>query len=89
MDYLHPFGIAAGMDKRAEALRGWESIGVAFSEIGGVTMVEQTAIPNLECFVMGRSSTCQPNGFQQFGSEKVALQLNVQAHNQYLFGQTS
>jgi dihydroorotate dehydrogenase len=45
MEYNHPFGLAAGMDKRAEALRGWESIGLAFSEIGGVTMLEQEGNP--------------------------------------------
>ena len=39
-DYDHPFGLAAGMDKKAEALRGWESSGLAVSEIGGVTMHE-------------------------------------------------
>ena len=76
MDYLHPFGIAAGMDKRAEALRGWESIGVAFSEIGGVTMVEQTGNPKPRMFRHGKDrALVNRMGFNNPGSEKVALQL--------------
>ena len=50
--FYPPLWFGAGMDKRAEALRGWESVGLAFAEIGGVTMLEQGAIPNLVCFAM-------------------------------------
>ena len=53
LDYDHPFGLAAGMDKKAEALRGWESIGLAFSEIGGVTMHEQGGNPKPRMFRHG------------------------------------
>ena len=28
--YDNPLGLAAGMDKKAEALRGWESLGLGF-----------------------------------------------------------
>ena len=31
-EYIHPFGNAAGLDKKAEALRGWETIGLSFIE---------------------------------------------------------
>ena len=76
LDFDHPFGIAAGMDKRAEALRGWESIGLAFSEIGGVTMLEQAGNPKPRMFRHGADrSLVNRMGFNNPGSEKVAQQL--------------
>ena len=63
--FSHPFGLAAGMDKRAEALRGWESIGLAFSEIGGVTMLEQGGNPKPRMFRHGQDrALVKPNGIQ-------------------------
>ena len=76
LNFHHPFGIAAGMDKRAEALRGWESIGLAFSEIGGVTMLEQEGNPKPRMFRHGRDKALVNRmGFNNPGSEKVALRL--------------
>lgn len=76
LDFEHPFGIAAGMDKRAEALRGWESIGLAFSEIGGVTMHEQEGNPKPRMFRHGGDrALVNRMGFNNPGSVKVAEQL--------------
>ncbi len=76
LDFDHPFGIAAGMDKRAEALRGWESIGLAFSEIGGVTMLEQDGNPKPRMFRHGGDrALVNRMGFNNPGSEKVAERL--------------
>ena len=76
INFQHPFGIAAGMDKRAEALRGWESIGVGFSEIGGVTMLEQEGNPKPRMFRNGKDrALVNRMGFNNPGSEKVALRL--------------
>ena len=49
--YAHPFGLAAGMDKNAKALRGWEATGLSFVEIGGVSCSSSPGIPNRGCFV--------------------------------------
>ena len=49
--YDHPFGLAAGMDKNAKALRGWEATGLSFVEIGGVTMLEQLEVTDLAGFM--------------------------------------
>ena len=49
--YPHPLGLAAGMDKKAEALRGWENLGLGFMKFGGFTELEQLAILNRECSV--------------------------------------
>ena len=76
MEYSHPFGIAAGMDKKAEALRGWASIGLAFSEIGGVTMLEQTGNLKPRMFRHGSDrALVNRMGFNNPGSEKIVQQL--------------
>ena len=76
MEYSHPFGIAAGMDKKAEALRGWASIGLAFSEIGGVTMLEQTGNAKPRMFRHGSDrALVNRMGFNNPGSEKIVQQL--------------
>jgi len=74
--YKHPFGNAAGLDKRAEALRGWETIGLSFIEIGGVTEHEQNGNPKPRMFrATSARSLVNRMGFNNPGSEKVALQL--------------
>ncbi|MDA8843679.1 quinone-dependent dihydroorotate dehydrogenase [Euryarchaeota archaeon] len=74
--YKHPFGNAAGLDKRAEALRGWDALGLSFIEIGGVTEHEQDGNPKPRMF---RASTSKAlvnrMGFNNPGSQKVALTL--------------
>ena len=74
--YAHPFGLAAGMDKNAKALRGWEATGLAFVEIGGVTMLEQGGNPKPRMF---RASHAQAlvnrMGFNNDGSEKIQAAL--------------
>ena len=76
LEFSHPFGLAAGMDKRAEALRGWESIGLAFSEIGGVTMLEQSGNPKPRMFRHGQDrALVNRMGFNNPGSEKIVERL--------------
>ena len=79
--YKHPFGNAAGLDKRAEALRGWEAIGLSFIEIGGVTEHEQSGNPKPRMF-RASSSRALVNrmGFNNPGSEKVASTLAQHFH---------
>ncbi len=74
--YKHPFGNAAGLDKRAEALRGWDAIGLSFIEIGGVTEHEQGGNPKPRMF-RATSSRALVNrmGFNNPGSKKVASTL--------------
>ena len=37
LNFPNPLGLAAGMDKKAEAMTGWETLGFGFIEIGGIT----------------------------------------------------
>lgn len=77
MAYKNPFGLAAGMDKRAEALRGWESLGLGFIEIGGVTAEEQPGNPKPRMFRSGTSKALVNRmGFNNPGSENIARKLD-------------
>ena len=74
--YRSPFGLAAGMDKRAEAIRGWESLGLGFIEIGGVTALEQGGNPKPRMFRSGTSKALVNRmGFNNPGSQNIAAQL--------------
>lgn len=77
-DYKHPFGLAAGMDKKAEAIRGWETLGLGFIEIGGITELEQEGNQKPRMFRSNTSkSLVNRMGFNNPGSEKTALQLKM------------
>ena len=68
--YTHPFGLAAGMDKNAKALIGWETTGLAFVEIGGVTMLEQGGNPKPRMFRAPHAQALVNRmGFNNDGSE--------------------
>ena len=74
--YNHPFGLAAGMDKNAKALRGWEATGLSFVEIGGVTMLEQGGNPKPRMFRAPHAQALVNRmGFNNDGSEKIQLAL--------------
>ena len=75
-DYSHPFGLAAGMDKKAEALIGWETIGLGFIEVGGITQHEQDGNPKPRMFRSSSSrSLVNRMGFNNPGSQKMASTL--------------
>ena len=76
LNFPNRFGLAAGMDKRAEALRGWESIGFGFIEVGGVTMHAQEGNPKPRMFRDNRSrSLINRMGFNNDGSDAVAQRI--------------
>ena len=75
-NYIHPFGLAAGMDKKGEAINGWESIGLSFAEIGGVTMLEQIGNPKPRMFRSSKhKALVNRMGFNNPGSEKMQHSL--------------
>ena len=81
--YDHPFGLAAGMDKNAKALRGWEATGLSFVEIGGVTMLEQGGNPKPRMFRAPHAQALVNRmGFNNDGSEKIkeALAHHFERH---------
>ena len=85
--YRNPFGLAAGMDKRAEALRGWDTLGLGFIEIGGVTAEEQLGNPKPRMFRSGTSKALVNRmGFNNPGSQNMAKRLE---HHFQRFGPPS
>jgi len=71
-DYIHPFGLAAGMDKKGEAINGWGSLGLSFAEIGGITMLEQSGNPKPRMFRSNNhKALVNRMGFNNPGSEKM------------------
>lgn len=77
MKFTNPFGVAAGMDKSAEALEGWSSLGVGFTEIGGITMLQQEGNPKPRMFRLNsKEILINRMGFNNIGSEKMAHYLS-------------
>ena len=78
IDYEHPFGLAAGMDKKGEAINGWQSIGLSFAEIGGVTMLEQSGNPKPRMFRSTKhKALVNRMGFNNPGSKNMQNTLNL------------
>jgi len=64
------------MDKFAEAVPVWESLGFGFSELGGVTWHEQPGNPKPRMFrVVEDEALVNRMGFNNPGAEKMALAL--------------
>ena len=75
--FPNPLGLAAGMDKNAEAMTGWETLGFGFIEVGGVTEHEQSGNPKPRMFRADRSKALiNRMGFNNLGSEKMAIALD-------------
>src|SRR5579862_8551485 len=50
LQFPNPIGLAAGMDKEAEAVPAWQALGFGFSELGGVTWHAQPGNPRPRVF---------------------------------------
>jgi dihydroorotate dehydrogenase len=75
--FQNPLGLAAGMDKCAEAMIGWENLGFGFIEIGGVTMEAQNGNPKPRMFRSKRhQALVNRMGFNNPGSDKMAKHLS-------------
>ena len=80
LDFNNPFGIAAGMDKRAEALNGWTSLGCGFIEIGGITMHKQRGNPKPRMYRDNSTrSLINRMGFNNIGS--LEMEIKLKEHN--------
>jgi len=50
MDFNHPLGLAAGFDKKAQALSAWPCLGFSWMEYGGITRYPQDGNPKPRMF---------------------------------------
>src|SRR5579883_1197432 len=76
MTFPNPIGLAAGMDKSAEALPAWESLGFGFTELGAVTWHPQPGNPLPRVFrAIPEGAIVNRMGFNNPGAERVAETL--------------
>lgn len=74
--FPNPVGLAAGMDKNAEALGAWEALGFGFVEAGTVTALAQPGNDKPRCFRYPRQQALiNRMGFNNPGAEAVAARL--------------
>ena len=76
LDFSHPLGLAAGLDKQGTALPAWAALGFAFAEVGTVTPQPQpgNARPRLFRLPTDRA-IINRFGFNSAGAEAVARNL--------------
>lgn len=74
--FPNPVGLAAGMDKNAEALGAWEALGFGFVEAGTVTARAQPGNDKPRCFRFpAHQALINRMGFNNPGAEAVARTL--------------
>ena len=72
IEFPNPIGLAAGMDKKAQSLLGWQEMGFGWMEYGGITAIEQDGNPLPRMF-RSRQDRALINrmGFNNPGSMKM------------------
>jgi len=76
LKFPNPVGVAAGMDKLAQAVPVWPALGFGFSELGGVTWHPQPGNPRPRAFRAIRDqAVVNSMGFNNPGAEALAATL--------------
>lgn len=74
--FPNPVGLAAGMDKQADALPAWEALGFGFTELGAITWHPQPGNPPPRVFrAVPDDAIVNRMGFNNPGAEAVAQVL--------------
>jgi dihydroorotate dehydrogenase len=74
--FPNPVGLAAGMDKLAQAVPVWPALGFGFSELGGVTWHPQPGNPPPRIFrAIKEQAIVNSMGFNNPGAEALAATL--------------
>jgi dihydroorotate dehydrogenase len=88
LHFNNPFGVAAGMDKSAHALLGWSTLGVGFTEIGGITEHQQDGNLKPRMFRLDAQQVLiNRMGFNNIGSDAMAKHLSNKASKRNLHHQ--
>ncbi len=78
LKFPNPIGLAAGMDKFAEAVPVWPSLGFGHSELGGVTSHAQPGNPAPRMFrAVAEEALINRMGFNNAGAEAMARKLTA------------
>ena len=74
--FPNPVGLAAGMDKNAEALPAWAAMGFGFTELGAATWHAQPGNPQPRLFrAIAEEAIVNRMGFNNLGAEAIAEKL--------------
>ncbi len=74
--FPNPIGLAAGLDKDAEAVPLWQRLGFGFVEVGTVTALAQPGNPRPRLFRLpGDAALINRMGFNNAGAEAMAVRL--------------
>jgi len=77
LNFPNPVGLAAGMDKYAEALPAWAALGFGFTELGAVTWHAQPGNPQPRLFrAVADGAIINRMGFNNPGAEALAHKLS-------------
>ena len=76
LTFPNPVGLAAGMDKNADALRAWEALGFGFVEAGTITALAQPGNSKPRCFrYPSQQALINRMGFNNAGASVAAERL--------------
>ncbi len=76
LSFPNPIGLAAGLDKDAEAVPLWQRLGFGFVEVGTVTALPQPGNPRPRLFRLPRDQALVNRmGFNNAGAEAMAVRL--------------
>lgn len=79
IEFMNPVGLAAGMDKNAECLLAWQSLGFGFVEVGTVTALEQAGNPKPRLFrIKEHRALFNRMGFNNDGAQIIAKRIAKQ-----------
>jgi dihydroorotate dehydrogenase len=85
VSFPNPVGLAAGFDKNAVALAGWEALGFGFAEVGTITARAQPGNPKPRIFrIPELEAIINRLGFNNEGADAIAARLrHVQEVNRW------
>ena len=76
LDFAHPVGLAAGLDKHGAAIPAWAALGFSFAEVGTVTPQPQPGNPRPRLFRLpADEAIINRFGFNSVGGADVARNL--------------
>jgi dihydroorotate dehydrogenase len=76
LKFPNPVGLAAGMDKHAEAVSVWPALGFGFAELGAATWLPQPGNPSPRVFrAVADEAIINRMGFNNLGAEVLAERL--------------
>lgn len=78
LTFRNRLGIAAGVDKNAEAPRAWKQLGFGFAELGTITLHPQPGNPAPRVFRFpARQALINRLGFPNLGAAAIASRLTI------------